>query len=313
MSGAAGDPLTEALRRVRDDREHGASWLARQAAQALAEASATSDVDDTAGRLQRIHQAARDFAAARPSMAALANTAARIWYPATQGAGQPGETLQALQTLHSEAQRLLDTWEHAADAIADAASPLLGEALYTFSRSGTVEHVLYWLARDGRLHRVIVGESHPGDEGRTLAQSLAAQGIAVTLITDAACGVYLREASAVVIGADSVRADGAVVNKIGSYALALMAGDQRIPVYALCETLKIAAPSFPLTFEEMDVRELLPEPVVGVTVHNPYFERVPARLINGVITEVGMLDAAAIAHYAEQAETALHALMDERS
>ena len=304
MSGDSDDAVEPAISSVRADREHGASELARQAALALAEASTTTD--GAGERLQRIHRAARDFAAARPSMAAIANTAARIWYPAAQSISQPEEALRAL---HTEAQRLLDTWEHATDAIADYAGSLFGETIYTFSRSGTVEHTLQQLARDGCLRRVIVGESHPGDEGRALAQSLAAQGIAVTLIADAACGVYLREASAVITGADSVRSDGSVVNKIGSYPLALMAREQHVPFYALCETLKIAAPSFPLAFEEMDTHELLPQPMPGVTVHNPYFEAVPARLVNGVITEASMLDVAAIARYAQQAEDALRALM----
>jgi len=300
------DALEQAIRRVRDDRAHGASELARQAALALAEASPTAD-DDAGARLQRIHQAARDFAAARPSMAAIANTAARIWYPAaTQDEDQPDDALRAL---HAEAQRLLDSWAHAAEAIASHAGALFGETLYTFSRSGTVEQVLNRLAREGHLRRVIVGESHPGNEGQALAQALAGQGIAVTLIADAAVGQYLSRANVVVIGADSVRSDGSVVNKIGSWPLALMAREQHIPCYALCETLKIAAPSFALTFEEMDVRELLPQPVAGVTVHNPYFEAIPARLLNGVITEAGVLDGAAIARYAQHAETALQALI----
>ena len=304
-AGDVDDALAQAIQRVRDDREHGASELARQAAQALADASATAS-GGAEEWLRRIHQAARDFAVARPSMAAIANTAARIWQAAAIIGGEP---TGALGAAHAEALRLLDTWAHAADAIAGYAGSLFGETLYTFSRSGTVEHTLQRLAQQGRLRSVTIGESHPGDEGRALAQSLAAQGIAVTLIADAACGVYLHEANAVVIGADSARADGSVVNKIGSYPLAVMAREQHIPVYALCETLKIAAPSFPLTFEEMDVRELLPTPVAGVTVHNPYFEAIPAWLVNGVITEAGALDAAAIARYAQQAEGALQALM----
>jgi len=89
------EALEQANRRVRDDRAHCAMELARQAELALAEASSTAD-DDAGARLQRIHQAARDFAAARPSMAAIANTAARIWYPAaTQDEDQPDDALRA--------------------------------------------------------------------------------------------------------------------------------------------------------------------------------------------------------------------------
>ena len=98
-----------------------------------------------------------------------------------------------------------------------------------------------------------------------------------------------------VLGADSVRADGSVVNKVGSYPLAVTASSLGVPVYVLCETLKIAAPSFPLTLEEMEPGELLPEPVAGITVRNIYFDRTPAEYISGVVTEEGVLDVEAIA------------------
>ena len=55
-----------------------------------------------------------------------------------------------------------------------------------------------------------------------------------------------------VLGADSVRANGDVVNKVGSYPLALVAREARVPVYVLAETLKIAAPDFPLQLEPLE-------------------------------------------------------------
>jgi translation initiation factor eIF-2B subunit delta len=109
-----------------------------------------------------------------------------------------------------------------------------------------------------------------------------------------------------------VRADGGVVNKVGTYPLALAARAAGVPVYVLSEAAKIAPPTLPLVFEEMPPEELLPEPLPGVTARNVYFDLTSADLIAGLVTEVGFLDRAAIATRAAQAGTALAALLDER-
>lgn len=305
-------PLANAIELVRLDHEHGASWLARQVAQALAEASRleTSDgaVED---RLHQIHQAARAFAESRPSMAALANTAARIWQ-----AGAPSTTItNAPQTrlarIHSEAARLVAIWHDASDAIFTTAHPLLNGRLFTLSHSSTVEYTLVRIAQMGshRQQRLItIGESRPGAEGVVAAGVLAGAGWQVTLIPDAAYALFITETDAVVLGADSIRADGSVINKVGSHLLALAAHAAGVPVYVLCETLKIAATDMPLTLEEMDPSEILAQSISGVTPRNIYFERVPARLITGILTERGRLsrdEIAAIATEATQAQIAL--------
>jgi translation initiation factor 2B subunit (eIF-2B alpha/beta/delta family) len=146
-------------------------------------------------------------------------------------------------------------------------------------------------------------ESRPGGEGIALARALAPAGWRITLIADAAVGTFVREAAAVVVGADSIRADGGVVNKIGTYPLAMVAQRAGVPMYVLAESVKIAAPSAPLVLEAMDPRELLPEPVPGISARNPYFELTPAELVTATITERGHLsqqDIAAIAGDAER-------------
>jgi ribose 1,5-bisphosphate isomerase len=286
--------LAEAVRRAREDREHGASWLARQAAEALAHAASVSpDSLDPAARLRQMHGAAQAFAAARPSMAALANTTARIWSAATPPASASMPPPERLRAIHDEAGRLIALWQEASTRVLDFARPLLGGTLYTHSRSGTVEQALLAFAREsGVAPQVIVAESRPGGEGVSTARALAAAGWRVTLVADTACGLFMPQASAVVLGADSVRADGSVVNKVGTYPLTLAAQALRVPVYVVCETMKIAAPDFPLVLEEMSPDEVLPNPPAGVTVHNPYFDHTPAGLVTHIITEQGILSPA---------------------
>ncbi|MGZ3581748.1 MAG: translation initiation factor eIF-2B [Ktedonobacterales bacterium] len=308
-------PLADAIELVKHDRDHGASWLARQVAQALAAAGVGEPAGEPAEqRLQRIHQAARAFADARPSMAALANTATRIWWAGAPSAAPTADPQARLARIHDEAVRLLSLWHNAADAILAAARPLLSGRLFTHSRSGTVEDTLVRLVQMdptdayGQPRHIIVSESRPGGEGIPAAEALVKAGWRVTLVPDAAYALFIAGADTVVFGADSIRADGSVVNKVGSHTLALAAHATSVPVYVLCETLKIAAPDAPLTLEEMDPSEILPHPIPGVTPRNVYFERVPTHLITGIITERGRLTPADIAATAAQASQARAAL-----
>src|SRR5262249_18763280 len=185
--------------------------------------------------------------------------------------------------------------------------------IYALSQSGTIERALTAIGRASppETWRAIVGESRPGGEGVETARALAASGWGVTLVSDAACGVLLGEAAVVIVGADSVRADGSLVNKVGTYPLALLAREAGIVVYVVCESCKIAAPGFPLVLEEMNPRELLPEPILGVTARNVYFDHTPSQLITGVVTERGLLDRGAIARLAAEAGVALRHLEAE--
>ncbi len=318
-------PLAEAISKVERDREHGASWLARTAAQALADASTSLSTLPpgeahtllAAAHIATLHTAVQRIIAARPSMAAVSNTAARIWWAGTpeQAGDDPSARLQAIR---AEAIRIADAWASASDAITSHVGALLPDhaIIYTISRSGTVEHTLHWLANAGKLQRVVIAESRPGGEGAALAKSLAdderfrTAGVALTLAADAACGLLMPEADAVLVGADSVRANGDVVNKVGTYPLALMAHEHGKPVYALCESLKVASPDWPLTLESGAPTDLLAEPIPGIAIEMTLFEATPAHLIHAIITEAGPLDHDALARLADEARMALESVTE---
>src|SRR5215470_19445350 len=108
--------LDTTLQHIREDREHGASWLAREAACALLQA-ASRKAADAGERVRTLHSAARAFAAARPSMAALANAAAAIWgagtpHP-TEASEAPSDARACIERMRVEARRILDAEEQA--------------------------------------------------------------------------------------------------------------------------------------------------------------------------------------------------------
>ena len=99
---------------------------------------------------------------------------------------------------------------------------------------GTALAVVYALHRAGRLLEVIITETRPLLQGaRLTAWELGTVGVPYRLIVDGAAGPALARglADAVVVGCDRVAANGDTANKVGTYALAVLARRHDIPFY----------------------------------------------------------------------------------
>ena len=267
--------LEERIAMVRNDREHGSRWLVHETISILYDLATqpTSTQDD-------LKRAGDELARARPAMAALAGAVRRI-LSATGG----------LEAMADEAARLLKEYDSALEQITGYARPFLQGTVMTHSLSGTVMTVLS--ACLPQIDQVIVLEGRPRYEGREVALQLSkAGGSSITLITDAQADIFLPQCHAVVVGADSILANGDVLNKAGTALLAWAARGHRIPFYVLCETLKISPHTWSGDFaqlEEKEATEVLEHPVPGISVRNFYFDRTPARLVTSVITEQGLM------------------------
>lgn len=272
------DALSQAASALRMDRVHGAMELALRAVE-YAAAFATEWPE------RDLHVVAQALAAARPSMAAIANAVALSLATVVAGTS-------ARASLTDHVARLRTQWQedgHRLDTIGSIHIP--ADHIMVYSHSSTTRSAL--LARKDRLRRVVIPERRPIDDGKALARILAAHGIPVTVITDAQMGYWVREVGAVVVGADTVAPDGSVYNHIGTATLALLAKEAGVPMYALTHTLKIAPYDRPEDMpedmpEENDPVEVWAEPPPGITVRNPAFDRTPAVRIR-VITERGIL------------------------
>jgi len=123
----------------------------------------------------------------------------------------------------------------------------------------------------------------------------------VTLIADSAAGLLMSrgEIDAVIVGADRVAANGDVVNKIGTYPLAVLAQRHRIPFYVAAPLSTIdpaIARGTDIPIEERSVEEIrgfggtrwAPQEVAA---RNPVFDVTPAQLVTALITERGVVTA----------------------
>lgn len=273
------------ITKIRDDRQHGASELARRCLAILTEAAWTLPVQDAVVLQAQLKTLAWDLAKTRPSMAPLQNLLHRWREELALDATLDLATARALAARQAEA--LIAASRQAVADCAVQAAQLLGpgQTIMTHSLSSTVLQVCR-LLRDQGL-QVIVTESRPLAEGRLLTEKLSNWNIPAVYITDAQMGLFAAHADVVLVGADSVLADGAVVNKVGTYLLALAARDQGIPFYVCCESFKWRKIGEPLPeLEEMAVTELGVPEWPGVAVRNVYFDVTPARLISAWISEL---------------------------
>jgi len=147
---------------------------------------------------------------------------------------------------------------------------------------------------------VIANETRPYLQGaRLTAYEMVQEGIPCTLITDSMAGHLMScgEVDVVVVGADRIAANGDVANKIGTYALAVLARRHGIPFYvaAPLSTFDLSIPDgSKIPIEERGADEVTgyretrwaPQ---GVSVRNPAFDITPAELVTGIICEKGVI------------------------
>lgn len=147
--------------------------------------------------------------------------------------------------------------------------------------------------RQGKELRVFATESRPRHQGYITSRTLASHGIDVTLIIDAAVRAIMREIDIVIVGADTITANGAVINKIGTSQVALCAHEARVPVIVAAETYKFSLETlfgYLIEIEERDPGEIIDaKEIPGVKVRNPAFDATPAEYIDAIVTEVGII------------------------
>jgi methylthioribose-1-phosphate isomerase len=172
-------------------------------------------------------------------------------------------------------------------------------ALATAGDYGTALGVVRGAIDAGKRIAVIADETRPFLQGlRLTAWELAKDNIPVTVITDNMAGHVMKsgQVNAVVVGADRIAANGDTANKIGTYMVAVLAREHKIPFYvaAPISTLDLSLKTgVEIPIEERDRREvthikehqLAPD---GVGVQNPAFDVTPNELIAAIITDRGV-------------------------
>lgn len=176
------------------------------------------------------------------------------------------------------------------------------------------------LHANGSLKRAFCTETRPYNQGsRLTAFELVHDKIPATLITDSMASALLRlkgpseRIAAIVVGADRVAANGDTANKIGTYQLAITAKYHGVKFLVAAPRTTIdlqTASGADITIEERPGKEMtfikgprfdgvdidlsraesVSIAAKGIDVWNPAFDVTPAELIDGIITEIGVVE-----------------------
>ncbi len=264
---------------------------------------------EQAGDCSRIYleKVAYDFKAARPTAVNLGWAVDRVLARLDTGDTRTLEkTLSLLWTeaaaIHEEDRRLCENiGRHGAELIHD------GDTILTHCNAGalatggigTALAVVYTCRDQGKRIRVYADETRPLLQGARLTTwELMQEGIDVTLICDDMAGtlMYQGKVDHIIVGADRIARNGDVANKIGTYPLAVLAREHRLPFY-------VAAPysTFDNELEsgrQIPIEERSPAEVTegfgsrtapeGVNVYSPAFDITPHELVTCYITDRGL-------------------------
>ncbi len=220
-----------------------------------------------------------------------------------------GSTVSDLRKLVvNEAQQMADEDVRVNREIGRNGSRLIedGDTVLTHCNAGALATVEYGTAlgviraawEGGKKIDVIATETRPKLQGaRLTAYELKSEGIPFCLITDSMVGYVMSKGlvDKAVVGADRIVCD-AVVNKIGTYSIAVLAHEHKVPFY-------VAAPfsTFDLEHSTKDVviEERNPEEVtcfhsrkvapIGTRALNPAFDITPMKYVTAVVCEKGVL------------------------
>ena len=241
-----------------------------------------------------LEKAADEIKAARP-------TAINLFWAVDRVLNSDNPLEEALKMYQEDIDTNMAIGKYGSEVIDD------GDTVLTHCNAGALACVDYGTALGvfraasdaGKNINVICDETRPRGQGASLSVwEMQQEKIPVKLIPDVASGFLMSQGKIdkVVIGADRI-AKGGVVNKIGSFMVAMAAKQHDVPFYvaAPLSTFDFDASIFDTVIEERDGDEvryyggarICPE---GTEVINPAFDITPSEFIAGIITEKGIID-----------------------
>jgi translation initiation factor 2B subunit (eIF-2B alpha/beta/delta family) len=220
------------------------------------------------------------------------------------------DRLEPVERLETLKQRIGD-WKETASSrrkrLVDHAVTVLRPVrrLIPFDYSSTVADIVIAVWSDAGADKgdreIIVPESRAISGGLRYVEAFTRAGIPVHMALDAAFEQILQPGSAVLFGAESLRADGSLTNTIGSRPLARLAQWSGIDVYGCTDLSKLdlrsyAGPIDPPSIRQFDllVAEADLPPTARVRTDGPELEVVPPDLITALLTEHGAVPPAGL-------------------
>ncbi|MGB9759035.1 MAG: translation initiation factor eIF-2B [Thermoproteota archaeon] len=168
-------------------------------------------------------------------------------------------------------------------------------SIMTHCHSSTVVEVIKKINEDRKVKEVYVTETRPLYQGYITAKKLRESNVNVKLIVDSASGTFMKNVDLVLVGADAIALNGDVINKIGTYPIAVVAKEENKKFFVTAESYKIATNAKTgkeITIEYRSTREVYNGDLRRLgnpEILNPSFDVTPAKYVTAVITELGVV------------------------
>lgn len=215
----------------------------------------------------------------------------------TQAARDTKDFQECKDLLITRGNMFLRKVESSKQKIARLGCPFIHDeaVILTHSRSRVVLQLLKE-ARAKKRFKVYVTESLPDRAGLQMAEDLCKLGIEAVTILDCAMGYIMEKVSMVVVGAEGVLESGGIVNKIGTYTMAIAAKEKNRPFYVVAESFKFAR-LFPLNQQDVPHDFKYPKSVgsdVDIERTPPLVDYTPPEYITLLFTDIGVLTPSAV-------------------
>lgn len=283
--------VEETAHQIAEMEVRGAAKIAETAASALKQQAEASTATTAETFEQEMRLAARVLLDTRPTAVSLPNSLRYIFRRID------GESVDELrESVITGTRAFQNQLASAQEELGGIGANRLqdGDTVLFHCHSTDVLSCVAAAREQGKSIRAIVKETRPRNQGYITARELRELDVPVTLIVDGAAGRYLEEADHVFVGADSVTADGAVVNKIGTRPLAVSARERDTPVVVAAQTVKLDPTTLSGHAVEIEMREESEviaaderEDIGDIAVENPAFDVTPPRYVDAIVTERG--------------------------
>lgn len=283
--------VKEIAKKIETMKIRGAGDIARAAANGLKITAKKSNAENPSELLKKIKEAKKHLLDTRPTAVSLANSLRFV----TQDLSEKDSLEDMKKYVISEADKFIENSKKATEKIGEIGSRRIsdGDTIMTHCNSSNALSVIKTASNQGKDIRVIANEARPRQQGLITVKELLEADIPTTLIVDSAARYFMKKIDKFVVGADSIAANGAVVNKIGTSQIALAAHEARVPTFVAAESYKFHPSTLVgelIKIEERDPNEIVdPDEYPGLEIRNPAFDVTPSDYIDLIITERGVI------------------------
>ena len=282
---------------IKEMKIRGAGEIARSAVQALLITAKTSKAKTTDELIRDLDATAKLLLNTRPTAVSLPNGIRYVMHRITSASRDVSVgNLRAVAV--NSAEDFIANSRLAIKKIGEIGSKRIvdGDKILTHCNSSAALEIMKQAWKQGKKFEVTATETRPRFQGRLTAKELGDVGIPVRMILDDAARFFMNRIDKVLVGADAITANGALVNKIGTSLIALAAHEARTRVFVAAETYKFSPETMIgelIEIEDRDPSEVIApddlKRIQNTTVRNPAFDVTPPEYLDLIITEKGII------------------------